>query len=671
MRSDDVHLGVELRPVHRGHHVRLRRQVEHRLGRRRPGERVGADVAPRGGSRPASTFSRLPVARLSTTCTSSPRASSASTTCEPMKPAPPVTIARTSRIVVRRVRDLRRARRIGQDDAGVLLREELEARGPRGRHARAGRHAARRGDPPAPPPRADMSFWAEAALFAAARAELAAAGDPARRSPAATRCSATATSTPRSSTRESRAGSGSSAVLELNLPSSTGSLPDRTFCSCSTPSTPRRGAASHRTGSSARATASARRSPTATGARRALSRAGRAARRLLSADELAARLRETSMFRTAASSRGGEAPPARGARATARRTRTSSTARPASASSAWRLRSPPSCSATAGASSAARIPTSTCSSRSATRSASTTIRRLRRDLHMRPFEAIARVYLLVSADLLNEDAADALLKDLEEPPEYAVDRPRRRRPRPAVGDDPLALPARPVPPPVGDAVHDGLAARAPGLPGLARAFARVAGGRLDRADRLLDPSCGARREDAARARARRLCRPGVRARGAARPRSTGMRRARGRRGSRPRRASRRSTCPAGRRDQRLRRAAFGAEREERARGARGARGLVPRPRRRRGRRRGAVVHVDQLRSCARTRPAERMPGAERAAELVRESWRWFEELNLEPRLALEALFVGSAGSWRRPLTRAWPDVVRRVSGRCRADVARA
>ena len=48
------------------------------------------------------------------------------------------------------------------------------------------------------------------------------------------------------------------------------------------------------------------------------------------------------------------------------------------------------------------------------------IRELRRDLHMRPFEASRRVYLVFGADTLNEDAADALLKDLEEPPPYAV-----------------------------------------------------------------------------------------------------------------------------------------------------------------------------------------------------------------------------------------------------------
>src|SRR5438477_9957934 len=48
------------------------------------------------------------------------------------------------------------------------------------------------------------------------------------------------------------------------------------------------------------------------------------------------------------------------------------------------------------------------------------IRGLRRDLHMRPFEADRRVYIVFGADTMNEDAADALLKDLEEPPPYAV-----------------------------------------------------------------------------------------------------------------------------------------------------------------------------------------------------------------------------------------------------------
>ena len=47
-------------------------------------------------------------------------------------------------------------------------------------------------------------------------------------------------------------------------------------------------------------------------------------------------------------------------------------------------------------------------------------RRLRRDLHLRPFEARRRVYLILDAHLLRDESANALLKSLEEPPEYGV-----------------------------------------------------------------------------------------------------------------------------------------------------------------------------------------------------------------------------------------------------------
>jgi DNA polymerase-3 subunit delta' len=47
-------------------------------------------------------------------------------------------------------------------------------------------------------------------------------------------------------------------------------------------------------------------------------------------------------------------------------------------------------------------------------------RRLRRDLHLRPFEADRRVYLILAAHLLRDESANALLKSLEEPPEYGV-----------------------------------------------------------------------------------------------------------------------------------------------------------------------------------------------------------------------------------------------------------
>lgn len=47
-------------------------------------------------------------------------------------------------------------------------------------------------------------------------------------------------------------------------------------------------------------------------------------------------------------------------------------------------------------------------------------RRLRRDLHLRPFEAGRRVYLILDAHLLRDESANALLKSLEEPPAYGV-----------------------------------------------------------------------------------------------------------------------------------------------------------------------------------------------------------------------------------------------------------
>ena len=123
------------------------------------------------------------------------------------------------------------------------------------------------------------------------------------------------------------------------------------------------------------------------------------------------------------------------------------------------------------------------------------IRELRRDLHMRPFEADRRVYLILSAHLLNEDAADALLKDLEEPPPYAV--------IVLVADD-----LGPIPETIRSrcqlvpfrrlserAVREVVDARAPDLEEDRRvALARVSAGRLDRLERLLDPRAAERRE---------------------------------------------------------------------------------------------------------------------------------------------------------------------------------
>jgi len=123
------------------------------------------------------------------------------------------------------------------------------------------------------------------------------------------------------------------------------------------------------------------------------------------------------------------------------------------------------------------------------------VRDMRRDLHMRPFEASRRVYIVVRADLLNEDAADALLKDLEEPPEYAVivllvaeiqRLPQTIRSRCQVVPFTRLSPA---------ALEAHVSARRPELPPDARAaYARIAGGRLDRAERLLEPETAERRE---------------------------------------------------------------------------------------------------------------------------------------------------------------------------------
>src|SRR5437867_1705899 len=117
------------------------------------------------------------------------------------------------------------------------------------------------------------------------------------------------------------------------------------------------------------------------------------------------------------------------------------------------------------------------------------IRELRRDLHMRPFEADRRVYLVYAAETMNEDAADALLKDLEEPPPYAV--------IVLVADDLGPLPETirsrcqlvPFMRLSERAIREEIDVRAPGLdPDQAASLARLAAGRLDRAARLLDPA---------------------------------------------------------------------------------------------------------------------------------------------------------------------------------------
>jgi DNA polymerase-3 subunit delta' len=268
------------------------------------------------------------------------------------------------------------------------------------------------------------------------------------------------------------------------------------------------------------------------------------------------------------------------------------------------------------------------------------IRELRRDLHMRPFEADRRVYLVHDAHLLNEDAADALLKDLEEPPSYAV--------IVLVADD-----LGPIPETIRSrcqlvpfrrlserAVRAVVDARVPELDEERRtALARVAGGRLDRLERLLDPNEVARRTRLIE-QARAVYRDPSFEPAAAAAALLENARERGA-DARALEEAKLSALdlPTREADQRLRRAERGAEREELLAQleelAAWYRDLVA----------VAVgaeqtaVHLDRLAELQADATRERLLGAERAAEAVRATWRRLEEFNLSPQLALEALFV--------------------------------
>ena len=268
------------------------------------------------------------------------------------------------------------------------------------------------------------------------------------------------------------------------------------------------------------------------------------------------------------------------------------------------------------------------------------IRELRRDLHMRPFEASRRVYIVSSAHLMNDAAADALLKDLEEPPEYAVII--------LVADDlgPISETIRsrcqlvPFTRLSVKAIREAIDARAPELDESRRvALARVAGGRLDRLARLLDPKA-ARRRGILLAQARAVyTEPSFEPADAAAALLDSARE----RGDEAKELEdvkvRGLELPAREAEQRVRRAQRGAEREELLAQleelASGYRDLVVVG----VGAESAAMHVDMLGELRRDAIRERLLGAERAAEAVRETWRRLEELNLAPQLALEALFV--------------------------------
>jgi DNA polymerase-3 subunit delta' len=267
------------------------------------------------------------------------------------------------------------------------------------------------------------------------------------------------------------------------------------------------------------------------------------------------------------------------------------------------------------------------------------IRQLRRDLHLRPFEASRRVYLVLGADLMNEDAADALLKDLEEPPEYTVIVLTASR----LGRLPETIRSRCQHVPFRrlshHALEEHLTGRAPELDSETRAaIARVAAGRLDRAERLLDPSAAARRDtliETARSvyRDERFDPAGAAStvlelgrEAAARAREAAQAEAEN------------SDLPQKELEQRLRRAARGAEREEIVEAldllagwyrdllatACGAE--------------GAALNSDRLADLHDDALLVAASSSATAAEAVAETRRRFE-LNLWAGLALEALFV--------------------------------
>jgi DNA polymerase-3 subunit delta' len=250
------------------------------------------------------------------------------------------------------------------------------------------------------------------------------------------------------------------------------------------------------------------------------------------------------------------------------------------------------------------------------------------------------VYLVFGADTMNEDAADALLKDLEEPPPYAVIL--------LVADDLGPLPETirsrcqlvPFRRLSETAVRAAVRVRAPELPDdEVTTVARVAGGRLDRAERLLDPAAQQRREQLLGVARAVYLDPEFDTGVGTETILAGIEE----RGQEAKERAEESVAVlelTGREaEQRLRRAQRGAERDEHLAvleelewwyrdlvvAAVGAE--------------DAVVHVDRLPELREDATRERLQAAEEACEAVRAAWRQAEELQLSMPLAVEALLV--------------------------------
>ncbi len=268
------------------------------------------------------------------------------------------------------------------------------------------------------------------------------------------------------------------------------------------------------------------------------------------------------------------------------------------------------------------------------------VRALRHDLHMRPFEADRRVYVVLDAHRMNEDAADALLKDLEEPPPYAVIVLVASE----LGPLPSTILSRcqlvPFRRLSEQAVRDWIAAQ-DGERGdeELRALARAAAGRLDRARRLLDEDGAVRRAALIAAARSAYLDPEFEPAEAADVLLAAAD-ARGAEAKERERALVDGLDLAARdADQRVRRAERGAEREQLLASLEGLeswyRDLVVVA----VGAEDAVVNADLLAELREDAALGVGDGAGEAAEAVRETWRSLEEFNLNASLALEALFV--------------------------------
>ena len=250
------------------------------------------------------------------------------------------------------------------------------------------------------------------------------------------------------------------------------------------------------------------------------------------------------------------------------------------------------------------------------------------------------MYLLLGAHLLNDDAADALLKDLEEPPLYAT--------IVLVADE-----LGPIPETIRSrcqlvpfrrlserAVRDWLDEHAPELGEVeATAVARVAGGRLDRARRLIDPDVRERRAAIIAAARGPYLDPEFEPADASRALLDAVAHARRDREGREEEVVAGPRPDARDAEQRIKRVQRGAEREELLAQleelAAWYRDLVVVA----SGAESATIHADRLDDLRADAARELGRGPERAAALVRQAWRSAEEFNVNTGLWLDALFV--------------------------------